>query len=372
MRGALGPLLLAAALGAGCSRSAEPQASPKSAADAVSEVAPKTVRPELESHESVLQTTGKVQFNEDALVRIHAPATGRVLDVFARPGDVVERGTRLLVLDSADLGAAKADYAKAMADVERSEAALRLARELLEVKAIAQKEIREAENDARKAVAERERAASRLQTLGVSADHLQDIATRADATTTVPVVAPRSGVVVERNVTPGQVVAFGQSDTPVSLFVIADLSTVWVVADVYEPDVPRLRRGQPMVVTLRCCPRERYEGVVSYISDIVDKDTRTVKVRAVVPNHARALKAEMFVNIAINTGTARVLTIPQSAVHREGDQTFVLLVKAADHRERRAVRLGSELGDRIEVLSGLGPDDRIVGTGSILLKGTTR
>ena len=374
MRRRLGLLALVAAVAAGCGdSSAPPQAAPKPTPPAAStDLAPTIVRPEYQSRATVVQTTGKVQFNEDALVRVHAPATGRVLEIFARSGDVLEPGARLLVLDSADLGAAKADYAKAVSDVERAEAALRLARELLEVKAVAQKEIREAENEARKAVAERERAAARLRTLGVTPEHFQHIAARADATTTITLTAPRAGVVVERNVAPGQVLAYAQSDTPVNLFVIADLSTVWVVADVYEPDVPRLRRGQPMTITLRCCPNESYEGSVSYISDTVDKETRTVKVRAVVPNRGRALKAEMFVNISIATGTARVLTLPQDAVHRDGNTTFVLVAPGPQTRERRTVRLGADLGDRVEVLSGVGPEDRVVGRGSILLKSTTK
>ena len=363
-----------AALAAGCGdSSAPPQAAPKpNPPAAATDLAPTIVTPEYQSRATVVQTTGKVQFNEDALVRVHAPATGRVLEVFARSGDVLEPGARLLVLDSADLGAAKADYAKAVSDVERAEAALRLARELLEVKAVAQKEIREAENEARKAGAERERAAARLRTLGVTPEHFQDIAARADATTTITLTAPRGGVAVERNVAPGQVLAYAQSDTPVNLFLIADLSTMWVVADVYEPDVPRLRRGQPMTVTLRCCPSESYEGSVSYISDTVDKETRTVKVRAVVPNRGRALKAEMFVNVSIATGTARVLTLPQDAVHRDGNTTFVLVARGPQARERRTVRLGADLGDRVEVLSGVGPEDRVVGRGSILLKSTTK
>ena len=374
MRRRLGLLALVAAVAAGCGdSSAPPQAAPKPTPPAAStDLAPTIVRPEYQSRATVVQTTGKVQFNEDALVRVHAPATGRVLEIVARSGDVLEPGARLLVLDSADLGAAKADYAKAVSDVERAEAALRLARELLEVKAVAQKEIREAENEARKAVAERERAAARLRTLGVTPEHFQDIAARADAATTITLTAPRAGVVVERNVAPGQVLAYAQSDTPVNLFVIADLSTVWVVADVYEPDVPRLRRGQPMTITLRCCPNESYEGSVSYISDTVDKETRTVKVRAVVPNRGRALKAEMFVNISIATGTARVLTLPQDAVHRDGNTTFVLVAPGPQTRERRTVRLGADLGDRVEVLSGVGPEDRVVGRGSILLKSTTK
>jgi membrane fusion protein, heavy metal efflux system len=326
------------------------------------------VSPEYKTRASVLETSGKVQFNEEALVRVHAPLTGRVLEVLARPGDVVEPGARLFVLDSPDLGSAKSDYAKAVADTERSAAALKLARELFEVKAIAQKEIREAENDARKAVAERERAAARLRMLGVRDEQLTDIATRSDATTTMVVTAPRSGVIVERNISPGQVVAYGQSDTPVNLFVIADLSTMWVLADVYEPDVPKVRLGQTVSVTPPCCPRERYQGRAVNVADAVDKETRTLKVRAVVPNRGRSLKAEMFVKVAIDTGSVRVLALPQGAVHHEGGNTFVLVERGKDDYERRPVKLGVELNGSVEVLDGVAPSDRVVSSGGILLK----
>ncbi|MBI3827083.1 MAG: efflux RND transporter periplasmic adaptor subunit [Candidatus Rokubacteria bacterium] len=328
----------------------------------------KTVNPEYRVRNQGLETSGKVQFNEEAVVRIHAPSTGRVVEVLVRPGDVVEPGTRLFVMNSPDLGAAKADYAKAIADVERAEAALRLARELLDVKAIAQKEIREAENDARKARAEQARAASRLGTLGVVEGQLAQVAARADTGTTMVVTAPRGGVVVERNALPGQVVAYGASDTPLNLFVIADLTTMWVVADVYEPDVPRVRTGQTMAVTLPCCPGERIEGRVAHVADAVDKETRTVKVRGVVANPNRMLKAEMFVRVAIATGSARALVIPVSAVHRDGDTVYVLVERARENYERRSVRLGATAEGLVDVLDGLAPSDRVVSTGSVLLR----
>ena len=367
-------LALVALVTAACSESSAPAAAPKTTTPSAATAAlmPKTVSPEYVSRESVIATTGKVQFNEEGLVRVHAPLTGRVQEVVAAPGDSVTAGARLFVLDSADLGAAKADYAKAVADVERAQAALRLTNELLEVKAVAQKEVREAENDARKALAERERSAARLQTLGVGRERLPEIASRTDVATTMVVRAPRAGVIVERNVAPGQVVAYGQSDAPVNLFVIADLSTMWVVADVYEPDVPRLRRGEAMLITLRCCPDQHYDGTVGYISDAVDRETRTVKVRAVVPNHARALKAEMFVNARILTGTVRALTLPQEAIHREGGATFVLVATGPEATARRAVKLGAELGDRVEILEGITTSDKVVSSGSIMLKSKAR
>ena len=332
----------------------------------------KTVAPEYRTRATVLETNGKIQFDEERLVRVNAPLTGRVVEVLARPGDAVEPGHRLLLLDSPDLGAAKSDYVKAVSDLDRSEKALNLARDLFEVKAISEREIRDAENDYRKAAAEKERAASRLLALGLPQAQLKNVASREDTSTQIVVRAPRGGVIVERNVTPGQAVTFGQSDTPTNLFIIADLSSMWVVADVYEPDVPKVRLGQVVTITLPCCPGERFEGKVTYISDSVDPQTRTVKVRAVVSNRARQLKAEMFVKVAIETGSSTVLAIPPSAVQFEEGQPFVVIDKGNGGYERRPVKLGNDLDGIVEVLAGITPQDRIVSTGSILLKKNAR
>jgi cobalt-zinc-cadmium efflux system membrane fusion protein len=365
-------LLLAAALVAGCG---DAKSSPpgKSAAPPGAAVNPVTiVHPEYRTRTALLETTAKVQFNEEQLVRINAPVTGRVIDVLARPGEVVEPGHPLFVLDSPDLGQAKSDYAKAVSDLARSEKALSLAKELLEIKAIAAKDIREAENDSNKAAAERERAAARLRTLGIRADQLKDIADRADASTTVTVRAPRSGVIVERNISPGQVVSYGQSDTPVSVFVIANLSTMWVLADVYEPDVPKVKLGQAVRVTLPCCPRDRFEGRVTNIGAAVDKESRTLKTRAVVPNPGGVLKAEMFVKAMIDTGSSQTLAVPQSAIQRTDGTTFVLLEKGKGEYERRTVKTGAEFDGMTEILDGLTTGDRVVNTGGVLLKRDAR
>ena len=371
-------LLLIAALCAACRngssetrRSAHdpPQEDQPLAADAATV---KIVAPEYRTRTALLETNGKVQFDEERLVRVNAPLTGRVVEVLARPGETVEAGHRLLIVDSPDLGSAKSDYAKAVSDLERSEKALNLARDLFEVKANSEKELRDVENDYRKAAAEKERAASRLLALGLPQAQLKDVASREDTSTQIVVRAPRGGVIVERNVTQGQVVSFGQSDTPTNLFVIADLSTMWVLADVYEPDVPKVRLGQVVTITLPCCPGERFDGKITYVSDSVDPQTRTVKVRAVVPNRQRQLKAEMFVKVAVQTGSSNVLAIPQSAVHAEEGQTFVLVDKGNGNYERRPLKLGADLDGAVEVLEGITPQDRIVSAGSILLKKNAR
>lgn len=365
-------LFLVTALAAGCgdSKPSQPAVAPAAPGAATSPVT--IVRPEYRTRKAVLETTAKVQFNEEQLVRVNAPVTGRVLDVLARPGEVVEPGHPLFVLDSPDLGQAMSDYTKAVSDLARSEKATKLAKELFEIKAIAGKDIRDAENDLNKAVAERDRAAARLRTLGIRADQLKDIAERADASTTVTVRAPRDGVIVERNISPGQVVAYGQSDTPVSLFTIANLSSMWVLADVYEPDVPRVKLGQAVRVTLPCCPQDRYEGTVANIGAAVDKETRTLKVRAVVPNSGGVLKAEMFVKAAIDIGSSQALTLPQSAIQRTDGQTFVLLAMEKGEYVRRTVKTGAEFDGVTEILEGVTPQDRVVSTGGVLLKRDAR
>ncbi|OLD74615.1 MAG: hypothetical protein AUG87_15940 [Candidatus Rokubacteria bacterium 13_1_20CM_4_70_14] len=313
-----------AALAAGCEGSApSPAAAPKPAETRVAssaDVPIEVVTPQARMRRGILETSGKVQFNEETVTRVHSPVTGRVVEVLSKPGDIVEVGHALFSIESPDLGQAKSDYAKALTDVERADKALRLAKELFEVKAIPQKDIREAESDYRKAVAERERAASRLRTLGVAEEQINDAAVRGETSTRLVVRTPRSGVVVERNVVPGQVVAYGQSDTPVNLFVIADLSTMWVLADVYEPDIPRVQRDQPVTVTLPCCPGERFDA------------------------------------------------LPASAIHRDQSQLFVLVQKDKDEYERRAVKVGNDVEGGVEILEGVGPNDRVVTTGSILLK----
>ena len=371
-------LMLVAALCAACKdsssgsqRAAEERAEKNDPAVAGGTVI-KTVAPEYRMRTAAIETSGKIQFNEEGLVRVNAPLTGRVLDVLARPGDFVEPGRQLFVIDSPDLGAAKSDYLKAVSDLQRSEKAFNLAHDLLEIQGISQKDAREAENDYRKAVAEKERAGARLVAMGVTEAQLKELTNRADADTRIVVRAPRGGVIVERNVSPGQVVAFGQSDTPTNLYVIADLSTMWVLADVYEPDVSKVHPGQTISVTPPCCPSERIEAKVTYISDSVDPQTRTVKVRAIVPNPKRMLKAEMFVNVSIAAPLRKVLVIPQSSILRENNETFVFVEKTKGNYERRTIKLGADLDGGAEVVAGVRPDDRIVSTGSILLKGRTR
>jgi multidrug efflux pump subunit AcrA (membrane-fusion protein) len=143
---------------------------------------------------------------------------------------------------------------------------------------------------------------------------------------------------------------------------------MWVLADVYEPDVPKVRLGEAVRVTLPCCPQDRYVGTVAHIGAAVDKDSRTLKVRAVVPNPRGVLKGEMFVKVSIDMGSSQALTLPQSAIQRSDGATFVLLEKGKGEYERRPVKTGPEFDGLTEILEGVTPQDRVVSTGGVLLK----
>ena len=130
----------------------------------------------------------------------------------------------------------------------------------------------------------------------------------------------------------------------------------------------RLALRQPVTVSLACCPGERYEGRIAYIAHAIDKDTRTLKVRAVVPNPGGKLRAEMFVRVAIETGSMRILMLPQTAVHRDGSDPFVFLAKSGGQYERRAVKVGQDVNGMVEIVGGVVPEDRVASDGSILLK----
>ena len=133
-----------------------------------------------------------------------------------------------------------------------------------------------------------------------------------------------------------------------------------------------MRLGQTVRITLPCCPRESYEGKVTNIAAAIDKESRTLKIRAVVSNAGGTLKGEMFVKAAIETGASQMLTLPQSAIQRQDGQTFVLLEKGQGEYARRAVKTGAEFDGVVEVLEGVTPEDRVVSTGGVLLKRDAR
>jgi membrane fusion protein, heavy metal efflux system len=316
---------------------------------------------------AVVRTSGKGGFNEDRLSYVSSPLIGRVADIRVRAGEHVDAGQTLVVIDSPELGEAFSELIKARADLVLSEKAFALAKELSAAKAMARKDFQKAEDDYVKAKTDERRTRERLVSLGVPPRELDVPLDALHVRSQFNLTAPIGGTVVERHLTLGQMVG---SDPAQRLFVIADLRTLWVTADIYEKDLPRIHVGQEVSVQAAAWPGEEFKGRINYVGDTVDPDTRTVKVRLAVDNHELRLKPEMFVTATVSAeGTTTALSVPLAAIHGEGvGQPYVFVVLGDDRAVPRSVTLGDKFSDRAVILSGLGPEDRVVTEGSILLK----
>ncbi len=314
-----------------------------------------------------VRTSGKAGFNEEHLSYVSSPLVGRVIDIAVRPGVAVEVGQRLATVDSPDLGAASSEFIKARADLILAERSYKLAQDLFSAKATAAKDFQKAEDEFVKAKTDLRRTRERLISLGVAEKELDAPLDALHVRSQLDLIAPIAGTVVERHLTLGQIVG---GDPAQRLFVIADLSTLWVIVDIYEKDLPLIRPGEAVRVHAAAWPDADFDGRIDYVGDTVDPASRTIKVRATVDNHQLLLKPEMFVTATVSSSrSVTVLTVPLAAVHGEGaGQTYVFTVVGNDRVVRRPVTLGSRWDGRVAITDGLSAQDRVVTTGSILLK----
>jgi len=319
---------------------------------------------------------GRVTINPNRLSRVLPPVQGRVLDVTARLGDVVERGQPLVTLDSPDADAAISAYLQAEATgrqalvtLAKADADLKRTTDLFARRAVAEKDVLAARNDLAQAQAASENAgATRQQTkrkldlLGLEPN---------DVRQPVVVRAPISGTVTEINVSPGEyraAVSFS-TDTTTPLMSIADLSTVWMSSDVAEPFIRFVRIGDRVDITFVAYPGEVFTGRVARVASTLDPQTRTLRVHVDLPNPAGRFVPEMFGTIR-HTGATRPLpVVPSTAVIQEYGHSVVFVERAPGQFERRRVVTGARSGALTSVLSGLDPDTRVVVDGAILLKG---
>ena len=328
-----------------------------------------------------LETTGKVGFNEDRLTPVLAPYNGRVLEVTGNKGDVVSAGQMLVIIDSPDLVAAINDLSQATSEgdkariaVDLAETAAERARNLYEHGAVATKELQGTETELAKARQDYRRAQaavavvrSRLSLFGKTSNEIavleKSMTDRIDRQ--IVIQAPISGTIVDRKVGPGQYV---KSDTPDPLFLISDLSTVWVNADIYEKYLPDIHVGAPVEITVAAYPDRRFPARISAINPTLDPVTRTIHVRCLVANSAGLLKPEMYATIRIGGAAKRnVPVVPSTAVLTQGPDSFVLIEESPGHFRRKPVKSGREIQQYTVVEEGLGPNDRVVTSGVLLL-----
>lgn len=329
----------------------------------------------------VIQATGVVTPNETRVAHVRLLAPGRVEQVHVRVGDRVQSGQPLLTYDNVDVGELVGDYLSAAAAVDRAAAdadvakrALERATKLVDVGGLSRGEYERREAEHKRALAEvtTARAAMtnierRLRRFGLSGDDLTRLrASSGDATSwsRTTVRAPFAGVITAANVAPGEAV-----DTERELFTVADLSTVWVVGDLYQRDIASVRRGQEAQITTESYPGEMFSGRITNVSDVLDPSTRTAKVRCEVPNRDGRLKLQMFVTIGIPTATARdALVVPVAAVQQVEDDTVVFVQTGEESFEKRVVEAGAGTGGWVPVLSGLKVGERVVTEGGFMLK----
>jgi cobalt-zinc-cadmium efflux system membrane fusion protein len=316
---------------------------------------------ELAAEASATAATGKVGFDEERVSRISSPVSGRVVELLAHPGDRVKRGQGLLVIASPDAQAAMADQVAAQSDLAVATRNLERVKRLYAEQAVPGKDVQQAEADATKAAAALARAASRLEVLGIDGAAPEAHGAR------FVLRAPIEGVVVERPAFPGMEV---RPDAGTPLVTVADLTRLWVLADVYERDLGRVARGQKATVRVASSPTRSWEGTVTHVGELVDPATRTVKLRIEVDNSRLELKPEMFARVLVQ-GTAAAtpsLSVPSSAVISDGDSSAVVLALGGGRFQKRTIEAGAEQDGRVRVLAGLAAGDQVVIDGALYLK----
>lgn len=299
----------------------------------------------------------------DRNATVGSRVAGRVVGVKVNVGDKVTAGNALLVLESDDVGRARADLIAANARAEVARHAAERARKLFEDRVGSQRAAEEAEGALRIADADLQAARTRLLTFGVATD---GAAVRNPAR--VVLASPVSGTVVTRTVHVGQWVQ--QSE---KLIEVVDLDALWLLASVYERDMRYVRAGQPVQVEVRALPGEVFQGTVAYVSNTLDEKTRSVTVRVVLPNRSRKLRPGMFATARIQ-GThgheaKRLLAVPWSAIQEVDGHQAVFVHEEERAFELRRVHTGERAGDLVEVLNGLAAGEEVVTEGSFLLKG---
>jgi membrane fusion protein, heavy metal efflux system len=284
---------------------------------------------------------------------------GRIVSVAVALGARVKAGQTLTVLESIELGEARSAYLQAKSEAAVAEAALARAEKLVAEEIIPQKDYLRAKADAERARAGLRAATDKLRLLGVPASTLE----KQQGDAAYPLVAPFAGTIIEKKAVPGELVQPDQA-----LFTVADLTTVWLEADVFEKDLGKFAIGVPARIAVTAYPDMAFEGRLTYLGDTMDKTTRTVKARVEASNRDGRLKPGMFASAQLpSTATAKALLVPAQAVSLlEGEPT--VFVEAATGFAPRRVTTGPTVDEMVEIKEGLVAGDRVVVAGAYALK----
>ena len=325
-------------------------------------------------------TEGKIAVDEDKSTPVFSPYAGRVTRLLARPGDHVTAGQPLFVIEAADTVQAQNDFVTAVTGLNKSRSQLELAQiqnkraqDLFEGKAVPLKDYQQsqatllqAQNDQRSAETSLEAARNRLRILGLSDEAITAFQDKGRINPETTIYAPLAGTVVQRKIGPGQYVSSGASDP---VFVIGDLSSVWLTAFVRETEAAAVEIGQEMSFSVLALPGRVLTGKINYVATALDPATRRLMVRATLDNSAGQLKPEMFATVTIYApGDQPTVGVPKTALIYEGDQVRIWVAHESDKTiELRQIKTGLINGNLVEVQGNLRPGERIVTRGSLFI-----
>lgn len=309
-----------------------------------------------------LRVPARIEVDEQRVARIGAAVTGRVTQIHATLGQRVRRGETLATLHSAELSAAQLAYLKALSQAELQRRAVDRAKLLFASDVIGSAELQKRESELVQAEAERQASHGQLSVLGMTGSAIQTLASSRSVHSLSSVTATLDGVVIERKVTPGQVVQPADA-----LFTVADLSHVWLVAEAPEQQAALVKKGEAALAEIPALNGTRLEGRLIYVADTINPDRRTVTVRMDVDNPERLLKPEMLASMLIRGAPQRRLLIPAAAVVREDNKDHVFVQVDEQRFQLRAVTLGQESNGSIPVQAGLKSGERIVTEGAFHL-----
>lgn len=315
--------------------------------------------------ETVVRFNGRLVWDEDRTVRVFSPLAGRVQSIAVRAGDAVKAGQPLAVLSSAELGQAQADARRAEQDGLLAQKNLARVEELAAAGVAPAKDLQVAQAEVARTAAERARAQARLGLYGAGAGVDQRLEIR----------APIAGTVVERNLNPGQEV---RPDGPAApgasagsgggLFVLSDPTRLWFLLDAAEADLGGIAPGTEVQVGATVLGEERVRGRILHVADLVDPQTRTVKLRGAIDNASRRLKAEMFVTAELRVPAAGGVVVPAKAVYLRGERYFLFVDAGGGRFVRRTVKLGPAQDAQQVVTDGVAEGEKVVTEGNLLLE----
>ncbi|ACD94265.1 efflux RND transporter periplasmic adaptor subunit [Trichlorobacter lovleyi] len=310
----------------------------------------------------VISATGKVDVNSDRIAHVSPRISGKIVSVRSSLGDQVSAGQVLVTLDSVELGEALNRYHQSKTKLALAQSSMDRIKLLVDKKIAARKDILLAETEFKTAQTELHTDEERLALYGVS---LADLTNTRHRSPLLPVRSPISGIITEKHAIVGEL-----ADPSKNLFTIADLSSVWIMVDINEKDLAKIHRGQIASVSVSAFPDLKLQGRITYIADLVDQNTRTVKARIEVANLQRKLKPEMFASVELKLAADAppVLAVPEESLQDLDGKKVVFVVEGKDTFVPRPVQAGRMANGKIEILSGLQEGELYAVKGAFILK----